>query len=67
MSQRIEMENYDQSALALQKNLLTLRQQRDRQRPVGNHTEADHLDKLITGIEQTFAQLQDTFKPTTLQ
>ncbi|MFK3680940.1 hypothetical protein [Pseudomonas sp. NPDC088890] len=61
------METFTTSAVALQKNLLTLRQQRDHLRAMGNDEQADNLEKVIAGIEATLGQLQSPFKPPTLQ
>ncbi|MCV9917846.1 hypothetical protein OIU19_03520 [Pseudomonas sp. BT-42-2] len=61
------METFTTSAVALQKNLLTLRQQRDHLRAMGNDEQADNLEKVIAGIEATLGQLQGPFKPPTLQ
>jgi hypothetical protein len=62
-----DMETFTTSAVALQKNLLALRQQRDHLRAMGNDEQADTLEKVIAGIEATLGQLQGPLKPPTLQ
>lgn len=61
------MDTFDSSAIALQKNLLNLRQQRDEMRAKGNDAGADQLDPIIAGIQKTLERLQGGCKPPTLQ
>lgn len=58
------MDPYRTSALALQKTLLNLRQQRDLLRSQGRDQEADKLARTIAGIEATLREVPD---PPTLQ
>lgn len=51
------MEPYRTSAVALQKTLLNLRQQRDLLRSQGRHQEADRIARTIIGIEATLRDL----------
>jgi hypothetical protein len=66
-SDEIDMEQYQPSALALQKHLLNLRQERAQLEAQGDRQRADHLTKLIANIEETLASFSEPFKPTTLQ
>ncbi|CAM3680517.1 hypothetical protein CCOS865_02085 [Pseudomonas reidholzensis] len=61
------METFNRSAVALQKNLLTLRQQRDRSRAMGDDQRAEDLQRMIARIEAALATLQGAFEPPTLQ
>ncbi|HDS1816325.1 TPA: hypothetical protein QEM96_000952 [Pseudomonas putida] len=61
------MDPFDASALKLQKNLLTLRQTRDRLRREGNHAQADELAQQIARIETVLATVSGAVKPPTLQ
>jgi hypothetical protein len=54
------MDPYRTSALALQKTLLNLRQQRDLLRAQGRDQEADKLARTIAGIEATLRDVPDT-------
>ncbi|HYQ52957.1 MAG TPA: hypothetical protein VES70_21305 [Pseudomonas sp.] len=61
------MDTYTASALKLQKNLLTLRQTRDRLRAAGNVEEADELALKIARVEETLAAMSPALKSPTLQ
>lgn len=61
------METFNRSAVALQKNLLTLRQQRDRARAMGDDQHAEDLQRMIARIEAALATLQGALEPPTLQ
>ncbi|HDS1736280.1 MULTISPECIES: hypothetical protein [Pseudomonas] len=61
------METFNSSAIALQKVLLNLRQQRDQFRATGHHQDAEDLAPIIACIEAALASLKGEFKPTTLQ
>ncbi|WEL53841.1 hypothetical protein PZ739_18620 [Pseudomonas kermanshahensis] len=61
------MDPFDASALKLQKNLLTLRQSRDRFRKEGYDKQADDLEKSIARIEAVLSKMAGTVKPPTLQ
>ncbi|MBF8756285.1 hypothetical protein [Pseudomonas guariconensis] len=54
------MDPYRTSALALQKTLLNLRQQRDLLRSQGRDQEADKLARTIADIEATLRDVPDT-------
>ncbi|BFO03680.1 hypothetical protein KNHN1_20580 [Pseudomonas guariconensis] len=55
-----DMDPYRTSALALQKTLLNLRQQRDLLKSQGRDQEADKLARTIAGIEATLREIPDT-------
>lgn len=61
------MEPFNSSALALQKNLLTLRKERDRLRAQGHDQEAEQLAEQIARIETVIRNLPEAMKPPTLQ
>ncbi|WP_085674336.1 MULTISPECIES: hypothetical protein [unclassified Pseudomonas] len=61
------MDQYNKSGLALQKNLLNLRRQRDRLKAEGKHKEAERLARDIARIEAVIAALPAQAKPPTLQ
>ncbi|MBH3410330.1 MULTISPECIES: hypothetical protein [Pseudomonas] len=61
------MDQYDKSGLALQKNLLNLRRERDRLRTEGKHQDAERLAQEISRIEAVVAALPAEAKPPTLQ
>ncbi|MEN5304081.1 MULTISPECIES: hypothetical protein [unclassified Pseudomonas] len=61
------MDQYNKSGLALQKNLLNLRRQRDRLKAEGKHQEAERLGREISRIEAVVAALPAAAKPPTLQ
>jgi hypothetical protein len=61
------MDTFKASALKLQKNLLTLRLERDRLRKEGRDNEADALCAQITRMEDVISQLPGAIKPQTLQ
>ncbi|POG11290.1 hypothetical protein BGP84_16690 [Pseudomonas putida] len=61
------MDKYNKSGLALQKNLLNLRRERDRLKAEGKHKEAERLAQEISRIEAVVAALPEAAKPPTLQ
>ncbi|WEZ87065.1 hypothetical protein P3R38_16305 [Pseudomonas sp. NyZ480] len=61
------MEPFNSSALALQKNLLNLRRERDRLRAQGDDQKAAELAEQIARIEAVIGNLPKTMKPPTLQ
>ncbi|WP_079227465.1 hypothetical protein [Pseudomonas putida] len=61
------MDQYNKAGLALQKNLLNLRRERDRLRAEGEHEEAERLAREIARIESVVAALPAAAKPPTLQ
>ncbi|MGE8110605.1 hypothetical protein [Pseudomonas sp.] len=61
------MDQYNKSGLALQKNLLNLRRERDRLRAAGKHQDAERLAQEISRIEAVVAALPAEAKPPTLQ
>ncbi|BDM23727.1 MULTISPECIES: hypothetical protein [Pseudomonas] len=61
------MDQYNKSGLALQKNLLNLRRQRDRLKAEGKHKDAERLARDIARIEAVVAALPAAAKPPTLQ
>jgi hypothetical protein len=61
------MDQYNKAGLALQKNLLNLRRERDRLRAEGEHEEAERLAREIARIESGVAALPAAAKPPTLQ
>ncbi|MFZ5935343.1 hypothetical protein ACOKS3_10935 [Pseudomonas sp. HS6-2] len=61
------MDQYNKSGLALQKNLLNLRRERDRLKAEGKHKEAERLAQEISRIEAVVAALPEAAKPPTLQ
>jgi len=61
------MDQYNTSGLALQKNLLNLRRERDRLKAEGKHDEAERMAREIARIEAVVAALPASAKPPTLQ
>lgn len=61
------MDQYNKSGLALQKNLLNLRRERDRLKAEGKHKDAERLARDIARIEAVGAALPAAAKPPTLQ
>ncbi|WDY59843.1 hypothetical protein [Pseudomonas sp. PSKL.D1] len=61
------MDQFNRSGLALQKNLLALRRERDRLLKQGKVEEAQRLAKKIAQMENVLARLPDEMKPPTLQ
>ncbi|HGA2315664.1 TPA: hypothetical protein ACIRVE_000158 [Pseudomonas putida] len=61
------MDQYNKSGLALQKNLLNLRRERDRLKAEGKHKDAERLARDIARIEAVVAALPAAAKPPTLQ
>jgi hypothetical protein len=61
------MDQYNKSGLALQKNLLNLRRERDRLKAEGKHKDAERLGRDIARIEAVVAALPEGAKPPTLQ
>ncbi|MBI6944280.1 hypothetical protein JET76_23425 [Pseudomonas putida] len=61
------MDQFTTSALALQKNLLELRKERDRFTTQGKHEEAQRMACKIAQIEAVIAALPDAVRPPTLQ
>ncbi|MFJ2982194.1 MULTISPECIES: hypothetical protein [unclassified Pseudomonas] len=61
------MDPFNTSGLALHKNLLALRKERDHLKTQGKEEEAQRLTQTIAGIEATVAGLPKGIKPPTLQ
>lgn len=61
------MDQYNESGLALQKNLLNLRRERDHLKAQGELEDAERLGKEIARIEAVVAALPEAAKPPTLQ
>lgn len=61
------MDPFNTSGLALQKNLLALRKERDHLKAQGKEEEAQRLTRTIAGIEAVVAGLPKGMKPPTLQ
>ncbi|QVM93461.1 hypothetical protein JYG34_10745 [Pseudomonas entomophila] len=61
------MENYDASALGLQKCLLNMRKDHAKLKATGDLKRADELARIIARLEQGLINTPQAFKPTTLQ
>ncbi|MFK0309665.1 hypothetical protein ACIQUF_00325 [Pseudomonas sp. NPDC090233] len=61
------MDPFNSSGLALQKNLLALRKERDRLKALGKLEEALQLARQIAQIEAVVERLPQGAKPPTLQ
>lgn len=61
------MDPFNTSGLALQKNLLALRKERDRLKALGKDEEAQRLARKIERMEAIVAGLPQGMKPPTLQ
>ncbi|MCG8291888.1 MULTISPECIES: hypothetical protein [Pseudomonas] len=61
------MENYDASALGLQKCLLNMRKDHAQLKASGDLKRADELARIIARLEQGLITTSQAFKPTTLQ
>jgi len=61
------MDPFNTSGLALQKNLLALRKERDRLQALGKDEEAQRLTRKIARMEAVMAGLPQGMKPPTLQ
>ncbi|CAK15067.1 hypothetical protein [Pseudomonas entomophila] len=61
------MENYDTSALGLQKCLLNMRKDHAQLKATGDLKRADELARIIARLEQGLLETSQAFKPTTLQ
>jgi len=58
---------FNKSGMALQKNLLALRKERDRLKALGKEEEAQRLARKIARMEAVLAGLPQGMKPPTLQ
>lgn len=61
------MDPFNTSGLALQKNLLALRKERDRLQALDKDEEAQRLTRKIARMEAVMAGLPQGMKPPTLQ
>lgn len=61
------MENYDASALGLQKCLLNMRRDHAHLKATGDLKRADELARIIARLEQGLLDSSTAIKPTTLQ
>ena len=61
------MDPFNKSGMALKKNLLALRKERDRLKALGKEEEAQRLARKIARMEAVLAGLPQGMKPPTLQ